>query len=151
MFTYAMVPRGFLSVPMLSRCINSGIATAESPCASSSANVRRRTRVRFTSPWHRTSTKNSPVFRRQEPSATYPHAINVSPFQRRNIPFAGYTSAFESKNTRRRNKNTYFQQTSRYLCFISLLSNCEQTLQFKKPIICLSCSRRRRLKAVDST
>ena len=77
------------------------------------------------------------------------HAIIVSPFQRRNIPFAGYTSASKSKNTRRRIKNPYFQQmSSTYLCFILDVSNCEQTLQFKKPNICPSCSR---LKAVDST
>ena len=41
----ATVPRGFLSLPMLSRCTNLGIARAAPPCTSGSANDRRRTRV----------------------------------------------------------------------------------------------------------
>ena len=41
----ATVPRGFLSLPMLSRCTHLGIARAAPPCTSGSANDRRRTRV----------------------------------------------------------------------------------------------------------
>ena len=40
-----MVPRCFLSFPMLSRCTHLGIARAALPCTSGSANDRRRTRV----------------------------------------------------------------------------------------------------------
>ena len=42
---YATVPRGFLSLPMLSRCSNLGIARAAPPCTSGLANDRRRSRV----------------------------------------------------------------------------------------------------------
>ena len=44
-FSNATVPRGFLSLPMLSRCTNLGIARAAPPCTRGSANHRRRTRV----------------------------------------------------------------------------------------------------------
>ena len=43
--SYATVPRGFLGLPMLSRCTNLGIARAAPPCTSGSPNDRRRTRV----------------------------------------------------------------------------------------------------------
>ena len=43
--TKATVPRGFLSLPMLSPCTNLGIARAASPCTSGSANDRQRMRV----------------------------------------------------------------------------------------------------------
>ena len=43
--SYATVPRGFLSLPILSRCTHLGIAGAAPPCTSGSANDRRRTRV----------------------------------------------------------------------------------------------------------
>ena len=42
---YATVPRGFLSLPMLSRCTNLGLARAAPPCTSGSENDQRRTRV----------------------------------------------------------------------------------------------------------
>ena len=56
---YATVPRGFSSLPMLSRCTHLGIARAAPPCTSGSANDRRRTRNnRDTSPRHRDIEKN---------------------------------------------------------------------------------------------
>ena len=45
MLSNATVPRGFLSLPMLSRCTHLGFARAAPPCTSGSANDRRRTRV----------------------------------------------------------------------------------------------------------
>ena len=75
----ATVPRGFLSLPMLSQCANLGIARGAPPCTSGSANDRRRTRViAMLRQGIGTSRKISmhawnflPMFRRQIPSAIY--------------------------------------------------------------------------------
>ena len=89
---YATVPRGFLSLPMLSQCTNLGIARASPSCTSGSANDRRRTRViAMLRQGIGTSRKNSMHALKFTPDVSTPNTIgDISP-----------NSAEQSANIRR--------------------------------------------------
>ena len=72
---YATVPRGYLSLPMLSRCTDLGIARAAPPCTSGSADDRRRTRVIAMLRQGVHALKFSADVRHQVPSVIYRRAV----------------------------------------------------------------------------
>ena len=98
------MPRGFLSLSMLSRCTHLGIVRAAPPCTSGSANDRRRTRViAMLRQGIGTSRKISMHALKFSPDVSTPNTIgNISP-----------NSAEQSANIRRSTPRVKMSQTHR--------------------------------------